>query len=200
MAQGQHRFPGVTRHLLREVVIDAAAQVAGRSGWESLRMGDVAVAVGISRQTLYAEFGSKPALIRAVVLRRTDLLLGALSDVLAGTEGDEQEAVRTCCRFVLSAARDDPMVTCLLTGAESGLLDLVTTDSAPIIDRATAALTGHVLRRRPSADPRQVAVAADALARLLVSHVVLPDRDVDTVAGEIAELIGPYLREVLSTG
>ena len=45
-----------------------------------------------------------------------------------------------------------------------------------------------------------MAVAADALARLLVSHVVLPDRDVDTVAGEIAELVGPYLREVLSTG
>lgn len=200
MAQRQHRFPGVARHLLREAVIDATAEVAGRSGWGSLRMGDVAVAVGISRQTLYAEFGSKPALVRAVVLRRTDRLLGALSAVLAETGGDEQEAVRTCCRFVLSAARDDPMVTCLLTGGESGLLDLVTTDSAPIIDRATAALTGHVLRRRPSADPRRVAVAADALARLLVSHVVLPGRDVDTVAGEIAELVGPYLREVLSTG
>ncbi|MBW0088121.1 TetR family transcriptional regulator [Pseudonocardia sp. KRD-184] len=200
MAQRQHRFPGVTRHLLREAAIDATAEVADRSGWESLRMGDVAAAVGISRQTLYAEFGSKPALIRAVVLRRTDRLLGALSAVLADAGGDEQEAVRTCCRFVLNAAREDPMVTCLLTGAESGLLDLVTTDSAPIIDRATAALTGHVLRRRPSADPRRVAVAADALARLLVSHVVLPDRDVDTVADEIAELVGPYLREVLSTG
>lgn len=197
MAQRQQRFPGVTRRLLRDAVIDATAQVAARSGWESLRMGDVAVAVGISRQTLYAEFGSKPALLRAVVLRRTDRLLGALSNVLAGAGGDAQEAVRTCCRFVLNAARDDPMVAWLLTGAESSLLDLVTTDATPIIDRATAALTGHVMQRHPASDPRRVAVAADTLARLLVSHVVLPDRDVDTVAGEIAELLGPYLREVL---
>lgn len=193
------RFPGVARRLLRDAILDATGEIARTGGWDSLRMADVATAVGISRQTLYAEFGSKLALVRAVVLDRTDRLLGSLSAVLAQAGGDERAAVRTCCRFLLAAAREDPLVTCLLTGPDEGLLAVVTTESGPIVDRATAALGSYLVDRHPGTDPQRVAVAADALARLLVSHVVLPDRKVDAVAEELTALLGPYLREVLST-
>lgn len=74
------------------------------------------------------------------------------------------------------------------------------TESGPIVDRATAALDSSLLGRRPGADPQRVAVAADALSRLLVSHVVLPDREVDTVAEDLTAPLGPYLREVLAGG
>ncbi|MGQ5228634.1 helix-turn-helix domain-containing protein, partial [Streptomyces sp. yara] len=40
-----------------------------RRPWSAVRMVDVAAAAGVSRQTLYNEFGSKDGLARALVRR-----------------------------------------------------------------------------------------------------------------------------------
>ena len=54
----------------KDLLLDAAAE-AVLSGvvWDRLRMADVAKAAGVSRQTLYYEFGSKDALAQALALR-----------------------------------------------------------------------------------------------------------------------------------
>jgi AcrR family transcriptional regulator len=48
---GQHRQP----------IIAAAAELTTRSGWASVTMGRLADEVGVSRQTVYNEMGSKQA-------------------------------------------------------------------------------------------------------------------------------------------
>ncbi|OJY49077.1 MAG: hypothetical protein BGP03_28885 [Pseudonocardia sp. 73-21] len=154
--------------------------------------------MGISRQTLYTEFGSKPALVRAVVLDRANRLTASLTGVLAAADSDVHGAIRAAVRFLLDAARADPLVKCLVSGPDGDLLALVTTGSAPIIDGTTRALTDYVTEVRPGTDARRVAVAADAFTRLVISHVVLPDREIDDAADDVADVIGPYLMEVLS--
>lgn len=198
MTQRRQRFPGVARRLLHEAILDATETLGGQAGWDALRMADVATAVGISRQTLYTEFGSKPALVRAVVLDRANRLTASLTGVLAAADSDVHGAIRTAVRFLLDAARADPLVKCLVSGPDGDLLALVTTGSAPIIDGTTRALTDYVTEVRPGTDARRVAVAADAFARLVISHVVLPDREIGDAADDVADVIGPYLMELLS--
>lgn len=200
MTQRWQRFPGVARRLLHEVILEATETLAARAGWDSLRMADVATAVGISRQTLYTEFGSKQSLVQAVVLDRTERLMASLTEVLAASDRDVHEAVRAAVRFLLESARADPLVKCLIAGPDGELLALVTTGSAPIIEGTTRALTAHVTGARPDVDARRVGVAADAFARLVISHVVLPDREIGDAAADVADVIAPYLRNVLSTG
>lgn len=196
MSRQRQRFPGVAREMLHAAVLDAAESIGARSGWQTLRMADVADAVGISRQTLYAGFESKPALVRAVVVARTERLLAVLTEVLTTQTGID-DAVRAAVRFLLDTAKDDPLVKCLITGPDADFLALVTTGSGPIIDGASRVLTEHVLTRRPDADPTEVAIATDVFARLVLSHVLTNDRDIDGVADDIAAVLGPYLTAVL---
>lgn len=46
----------------RESLLDAAYTALARRSWSTVRMVDVAAAAGVSRQTLYNEFGSKEGL------------------------------------------------------------------------------------------------------------------------------------------
>src|SRR5690606_13349312 len=55
----------------RESLLDAAYAALARRPWSAVRMVDVAAAAGVSRQTLYNEFGSKDGLARALVRRET---------------------------------------------------------------------------------------------------------------------------------
>ncbi|MGW4277962.1 TetR/AcrR family transcriptional regulator, partial [Streptomyces seoulensis] len=53
----------------RESLLDAAYVALARLPWPAVRMVDVAAAAGVSRQTLYNEFGGKDGLARALVSR-----------------------------------------------------------------------------------------------------------------------------------
>ena len=53
----------------RESLLDAAYTALVRRPWSAVRMVDVAAAAGVSRQTLYNEFGSKDGLVQALLAR-----------------------------------------------------------------------------------------------------------------------------------
>ncbi|MEU5423760.1 TetR family transcriptional regulator, partial [Streptomyces sp. NPDC020667] len=67
----------------RELLLDAAYAALDRRPWSGVRMVDVAAAAGVSRQTLYNEFGSKAGLARALVRREADALLAGVERALA---------------------------------------------------------------------------------------------------------------------
>jgi AcrR family transcriptional regulator len=46
----------------RERIVAAAVEMTTSSGWAAVTMGRLADAAGVSRQTVYNEVGSKPAL------------------------------------------------------------------------------------------------------------------------------------------
>ena len=55
---------------MRERVIDAALELTTETGWAQVTMGALADAVGVSRQTVYNEIGTKPRLAEAMILAR----------------------------------------------------------------------------------------------------------------------------------
>ena len=68
-----------------ERVLDATASITVEHGWAAVTMAKVAAMAGVSRQTVYNEYGAKPALGLAMVLReleRAATLAGRKRDVL----------------------------------------------------------------------------------------------------------------------
>lgn len=103
----------------RETLLEAAHTAVGEQPWNGVRMVDVAAAAGVSRQTLYNEFGTKEGLGAALVNRLVDAFLdGAVrAAALEGRDGSDPAA---CCAgaaaWMLRTARDEPLVRSALTG------------------------------------------------------------------------------------
>ena len=60
---------------MRERVVDAAVRLTGEVGWSQVTMARLAEVVGVSRQTVYNEVGTKQALAEAMVLAELDRFL-----------------------------------------------------------------------------------------------------------------------------
>ncbi|MYF11503.1 MAG: helix-turn-helix transcriptional regulator [Gammaproteobacteria bacterium] len=67
-------------------IVDAAIATFIRYGARKTAMTDIADAAGVSRQTLYDQFGNKNELIEAAISRNTDLVLGRIKQRLADAQ------------------------------------------------------------------------------------------------------------------
>ncbi|MFI1885927.1 TetR/AcrR family transcriptional regulator [Streptomyces jumonjinensis] len=99
----------------RESLLDAALAALAESPWSGVRMVDVAVAAGLSRQTLYNEFGSKDGLARALVRREADSYLHGVDRLLGERTGPVDPLV-AIAEWTVGEARSRPLLRALLTG------------------------------------------------------------------------------------
>jgi AcrR family transcriptional regulator len=187
------------RRTLRDDLLDAAAALIIERGFRRVRMQDVADAVGVSRQTVYNEFGDKWRLAEALNLRENDRYLDAVDEALTDHE-DLYSAVAAAVAYTLGTAADDPLKKAILTGAGSeDLLPLMTTRAEPVLFAAKQRIIAHTLRQWPHLDATEVTDLADAVVRLTMSHVVLPMDPPETVAARLARLVARYLGDEYAT-
>ena len=66
------------RALLRDTLLDAARRELEQRAWSEVTMADIAAAAGVSRQTLYKEFGSREEFAQAFVLREAERFIAAV--------------------------------------------------------------------------------------------------------------------------
>ena len=177
----------------RELLLDAAADAALGVGWSNARMADVAAAAGVSRQTLYYEFGSKDALGEALALREAERYMAGADAVLTGRESSPAEAVAAGALYTLTAAAENPLLKAVLTDDTGSLLPFLTTRAEAILVAAREHLTAHVAAHWPELDLDDVRRAADVVNRLTLSHLVLPGARPDQVAADIAHLVDRLL-------
>jgi AcrR family transcriptional regulator len=176
------------RRQLREQALEQAYALTVEQGWDRVRMGQVATATGVSRPTLYKEFGDKQGLGEALVRGETERFLVGVQQALDGAP-DVPQAVVAAVRYALGEAERSPLLRAVLTstrGDDAGLLPLLTTRSAPLLEAAGGVLSGWLSRALPDHDERDVVEAADALARLVVSHLVQPAGTPDEIAERLA--------------
>lgn len=118
----------------RDSLLDAAYTALARRPWSAVRMVDVAAAAGVSRQTLYNEFGSKEGLARALVRREADAYLAGVEQALtrpAAPSAGARERLTAAAEWTMSAARDSVLVRALLTGCWSERLPSPTLSAVP---------------------------------------------------------------------
>lgn len=114
----------------RDSLLDAAFTALARRPWSAVRMVDVAAAAGVSRQTLYNEFGSKEGLARALVRREADTYLAGVERALA-TPSDAGDRLTATADWTARLARDNALVRALLTGCWSERLPAPTLSAVP---------------------------------------------------------------------
>ena len=119
------------RARLRDVALDAAREVVLERGWSAVRMGAIATTIGISRQSLHAEFGTKDDLGNALVMRETAEFFDGVAVRLAEHPGDLAGGVSSAAQYMVSVARDNPLLETILTrttanGGDVSLLSLLT--------------------------------------------------------------------------
>ncbi len=180
------------RRLLRDSLIAAARDLTIAHGWDGVRMADVADGVGVSRQTVYNEFGTKAALAEALASREIDRFVTGVRADLFANGSDVRAAGRAAVRHVLLAAADDPFIKVVLgsaPGRTDDLLPFLTTRAELLLAAAVAVLQEWASAHLPFIAPARVGAVGETIARLTVSHVLLPSATPEETALLLADIM-----------
>lgn len=190
-------YAEASRVLLRDSILDGMRELLLSRDWSDITLADVAKAAGISRQTIYNEFGSRQGLAQAYAMRLADRLVDQIDVAIEGNVGDVFAAFSQGFRDFFAESAADPLVISLLTGeAKPDLLQLITTDSGPIITHCSQRLTATFIDSWVKASEEDAGVLARAIVRLAMSYVSMPPEadhlTTDTVARDLARLMTPF--------
>ncbi len=179
--------------IARETLLDDARDVVVAGDWERMPLAELAGARRVSRQTLYKEFGSKDGLAQALSARETELFLADLASVLEEHPDDPVAGTRAAVAHTLRTGADDPLLKAILSSARgpSELLPLLTTRAEPLLESSRKLLTGYLTGHWPHLTTRDVALVAESVIRLTVSHLVLPLAPIERTADDLATLVDP---------
>lgn len=188
------------REWVREQTLVVATELLLEQGWDKVRVGQVAERVGVSRPTIYAEFGNKEGIAEWLVLAETQRFLVGIQVRLDQHADDPEKAVRSAVRFTFREADNSPLLRAALTSVgdeNDSILPLLTTRPQPLLFAATQTLVEWFTEHFPGIARQPMVDAIDAIVRLVVSNLMFPgDRPskTPTKVGSIAvQLIGNAL-------
>lgn len=192
-------YAEASRVLLRGSILDGMREMLLTRDWSAITLSDVAKAAGISRQTIYNEFGSRQGLAQAYALRLADRLVDQIDDAIESNVGDANAAFLQGFRDFFAESAADPLVISLLTGDfKPDLLQLITTDSGPIITHCSQRLTSTFVDSWVNCTDEDAGVLARAIVRLAMSYISMPPEadhlTTDTVAHDLARLMTPFVQ------
>ncbi len=185
------------RALLRDTLLDAARAELEHRPWSEVTMADVAGKAGVSRQTLYKEFGSREEFAQVFVLREAERFIGAVEGALDANLGDPKAALTAAFGLFLSAAGEDPLIRAAIAGSGE-MLPFVTTQGRPLVEGAAERLGIAIAERWPQAAAHDTALLAECLVRLAISYTTLPIDPAGMTASSITELLGPFIEHALA--
>jgi AcrR family transcriptional regulator len=185
----------------RDALLDAAYDVVVAGEWQSARMVDVAASAGVSRQTLYNEFGSKDAFAQALAIREAQRFIDGTNRFLDNVNPlAPGAAVAAATEWTIREASDNPLLKAVLTDDTSELLPFLTTRGEAIIAAARNNIETYWRAQWPELDPADVALAAETVARLTISYLVLPSDGPDGSAEAIAARLSLLVERLLMKG
>ncbi|HEY7051662.1 MAG TPA: TetR family transcriptional regulator [Mycobacterium sp.] len=186
-------YAEASRVLLRDSILDGMRDLLLSRDWSAITLADVARAAGISRQTIYNEFGSRQGLAQGYAMRLADRLVDEVDSAIRGNVGQIYAAFLQGFRAFFAASAADPLVISLLNGqAKPDLLQLITVDSAPIITHCSQRLTLTFADSWVKASEEDAGILARAIVRLAMSYVSMPPETDHDVADDLATLMTPF--------
>jgi len=193
-------YPEAARQLLRETLFGAARDQLQSKAWSEITMSNIAEVAGVSRQTLYKEFGSRAEFGQAFVIHEGERFLDGVDAAVRQHLDDPRAAVGAALELFLSSAGEDPLVRILLSDdGTGGMLPFVTTQGMPVVQWATARLAATIEAGWPQAPPAKVKLLAESLVRLAISYITAPGDDPETTATKAGELLGPFIDDALGS-
>jgi AcrR family transcriptional regulator len=165
---------------LAERILDAALTQVAAVGVRRTTVDDVARRAGVGRITVFRRFGSKDRLFEVLAVREARRFVAAVE---AATQGVDDAVERTVASFVtaMRLARGHPLLDRLARIEPETVLAALAHDHPPVMSlaRASVARSLRAAVRTGELEPAHVDQVAEALLRLWVSFLLLPDSVVD---------------------
>jgi len=186
------------RELLRNTLLDAACHELQTRQWADITMADIAVAAGVSRQTLYKEFGSREEFAQVLVIREAERFLDAVEAAVKSHFSEPSKALGAAFELFLTEAAENPLLRAVVLeeGAEE-LLALLTTHGGPLVERAATRLTEVIVATWPLIRRRSAELLGDVLVRLAISYAALPKGTASATAQSVSSLFEPYVQKLV---
>jgi len=195
------RQPTLTAPTMRERVVEAGVALTLEAGWARVTMGTVADRVGVSRQTVYNEVGTKAGLAEAMILHELDRFLGVVTLAFdahpAGEPDALVEAIRAAAAGVLELAQGNPLLHAVVSathGADTELLPLLTTHAESLLAAAKVVIAERIEPYDLELDEEHLEAAIDMVVRVVLSHVMQPSGPPERTAADIAWIAARVLR------
>lgn len=160
-------------------VIDAALRQFELFGIAKSTVEDIARRAKVARVTVYRRFPNKDAIVEAVILRELARYQADLAAATASIPDPEDQLVEGFA-FTAQAIRSHRLLQRLLETEPEELLPHLTTNGAPFVELGRGFLAARMTETLDDGRTyEQMLVAADIVARLLISYLITPGAPVD---------------------
>ena len=185
-------YAQASKQLLRNSLLDGLRELLLVKDWAQVTMSAVAGHAGVSRQTVYNEFGSRHGLAQAYALRLAGRFTSEIETAVEENVDDVDAALTAGFRGFFVAAAQDPMIRSLLSGeAKPDLLKLITTDSAPLIESASAHLEEILAESWIGLDRTTAGRLGRMITRMALSYISMPPEAESDAALDLSAVIAP---------
>ena len=176
----------------RARILSSAIELLTESGWPSITMATLADRAGVSRQTVYNEIGSKPALAEAIVLDELSRFLSVVEEGFERHPRSLARALHAAVLGVLERSRDSAIMVAIVSatnGADTELLPPLTTRSTSLLETASTLVVDRLSAYAIAADDRTRDAVIDMLVRTTLSHVMQPTDSPERTAAGITSVV-----------
>jgi AcrR family transcriptional regulator len=184
---------------VRERLLDAAQSMIEATGWSSVTMARIGEQAGVSRQTVYNEFGTKHGLAEQLAMRELARFLEVVRERLAA-ETTLVEGIRSACEGALLMGEQSLLVRTIVTSLpdeqDADFLQILTTESGEIVEAAVTVVKQAVVELYPPAPVTddELEVAVEIVVRLVLSAITRPSKPARAAADDIAWIVGMALK------
>ncbi len=181
---------------LRDRLVDAATLLTTTEGWSSVTMAGLAAVVGVSRQTVYNEIGTKPALAEAMILRELARFLESVDSAFLAHPDDVYAAIGEAVTGILAHAQGNELVKAIVSathGADTELLPLLTSHSETLLETAGIVIGEHLAAYDLGLEDWQLSGVVDTIIRVVLSHVMQTSEE----PAKVAEILVWIARRIL---
>jgi AcrR family transcriptional regulator len=184
---------------VRERLLDAAQSMIEDTGWSSVTMARIAERAGVSRQTVYNEFGTKHGLAEQLAMRELGRFLDLVRERMAA-ETTLVEGIRAACEGALLMGEQSLLVRTIVTSLpeeqDADFLQILTTESGEIVEAAVMVVKQSVVELYPPqpVTDDELEVAVEIVVRLVLSAITRPSKPPHAAAADIAWIIGMALK------
>jgi AcrR family transcriptional regulator len=188
----------VDRPPVRERLLDAAHAIIEGRGWADVTMSGVAMSVGVSRQTVYNEFGTKHGLAEQLALRELQRFLDVVRARLAAQD-DIVDGIRSACEGALLLGEESLLVRTIVAMApadqDNDFLKILTTESGEIVEAAVTVVEQEIVELYPptALSTDELRVTVESIVRLVISALTRPSKAPAESAADIAWIVGLVL-------
>jgi AcrR family transcriptional regulator len=161
-------------------------------------MAQIAEAAGVSRQTVYHEFGSRRALLQAYLAGEIDDMIRQVEQAVQQHADSPRDALHDAFDLFLRLASEEPAIQLVVADNDAPELSQALTVLGSMI--GTERIGALITQTWPGTAPAEAAVLAESIVRLAISHALLPAApaaEQAAVSGQIAKLLGPFMDLVI---